>query len=323
MGRPLESTKYGKGLNEKAGVSPHLGSTTETWEEEFSMRLESDIRENLIMEPLFRTIAMNTVSMHIPINPETAYGEWIARTYPPLRSADGASTGTAQDHEIVDTTLTAHKLVSKEYLGDEEEEDSILPLMPIVRDAVMRRMAKAADRALLRGDATVATGDGDTYPFNGVYTVGLDATNNTTNPVGTKVTVAQLQTVRRDLGVWGLNPSDLIYIVSQDVYYDLLEDADFRTIDVVGSQATILRGQIGSVNGSPVVVSGEFAAKGIGAGAAVCLNKANFIVGNLRNVRVETDRSVEDQKNIIVASRRMGFLDLISGKGSSVLTWAA
>jgi hypothetical protein len=49
----------------------------------------------------------------------------------------------------------------------------------------------------------------------------------------------------------------------------------------------------------------------------------NFIVGNLRTVRVETDRSVEDQKNILVASRRMGFLDVISGKGAAVIRWAA
>ncbi|MBT8349003.1 MAG: hypothetical protein HKP62_06135, partial [Sulfurovum sp.] len=247
MGRRIEDTKFGKQLIEKAGVSPHLGSTTETWEEEFSMRLESDIRETLIMEPMFRTIAMNAPTMHIPVNPEAAYGEFIARTYPPLRSADGASTGTAQDHEIIDTVLTAHKLVSKEYLGDEEEEDSILPLMPLVRDAVMRRMAKASDRALLRGDAAQATGDGDTYPFNGVATVGVDATNITTLSIGgaEKVTVQTLATARRDLGIWGMNPSDLVYVVSQDAYYDLLDDTDFRTQDLVGNSATILRGQIG------------------------------------------------------------------------------
>lgn len=325
MGRRLEDTKFGKQLVEKAGVSPHLGSTTETWEEEFSMRLESDIREQLIMEPMFRTVSMNAPTMHIPVNPEAAYGEFIARTYPPLRSTDGASTGTAQDHEIIDTVLTAHKLVAKEYLGDEEEEDSILPLMPLVRDAVMRRMAKASDRALLRGDAAQATGDGDTYPFNGVATVGIDATNITTLSIGSaeKVTVQTLATARRDLGVWGLNPSDIVYVVSKDAYYDLLDDTDFRTQDLVGANATILRGQIGSANGSPIVVSGEFAAKAASATAVVVMNKANFIVGNLRNVRVETDRSVEDQKNILVASRRFGFLDIIGGKGSSVINWAA
>lgn len=326
MGRGVEDTKFGKNLVEKAGISPHLGSTTETWEEEFSMRLEQDVREALIMEPMFRTINMNAPTMHIPVNPEAAYGEFIARTYPPLRSTDGSSTGTAQDHEIVDTILTAHKLVSKEYLGDEEEEDSILPLMPLVRDAVMRRMSKASDRSLLRGDAAQATGDGDTYPFNGVATVGVDAGNITTASIGgaEKITVQLLADARRDLGVWGLNPSDLIYVVSKDAYYDLLDDDDFRTQDLVGANnATILRGQIGSANGTPIVVSGEFASKAATATAVVVLNKSNFIVGNLRNVRVETDRSVEDQKNILVASRRFGFLDVISGKGSSVINWAA
>lgn len=324
MGRSIDETKFGHSLIEKAGVSPHLASTTDTWEEEFSMRLESDIRERLIMEPMFRVIQMNAPTMHIPVNPEAGYGEWIARTYPPMRSTDGASTGTAADHLITDTTLTAHKLVAKEYLGDEEEEDSILPLMPIVRDAVMRRMAKAADRALLRGDSGVATGGGDTYPFNGVATVAVDASATVTRSIGggEKVTVQSCQDARRKLGVWGLNPAELVYVVSKDAYYDLLDDPDFRTIDVVGSQATILRGQIGTINGSPVVVSGEFAAKANTATAVVVVNPMNFIVGNLRTVRVETDRSVEDQKNILVASRRMGFLDVITGKGAAVINWA-
>ena len=326
LGRKIEDTTFGKNLIEKAGVGPHLGSVTDTWEEEFSTRLESDIREALIMEPMFRSVAMNAATMHIPVNPEAGYGEWIARTYPPLRSSDGASTGTAVDHEIIDTSLTAHKLVAKEYMADEEEEDAILPLMPIVRDAVMRRMAKASDVALLRGDAGQASPGAGNFPFNGVATIALDATLNTSKlSIGSaaKVTVEACALARRDLGVWGLDPSALIYVVSKDAYYDLLDDSDFRTMDVVGDRATILRGQIGSILGSPVVVSGEFATKADGAAAVVCLNASNFIVGNLRNVRVETDRSVEDQKNILVASRRMGFLDIISGKGASIVEWDA
>jgi len=326
MGRRIEDTAYGKQLIEKAGVGPHLASTTETWEEEFSMRLEADIRETLIMEPMFRTITMNAATMHIPVNPEAGYGEWIARTYPPLRSSDGGSTGTAGDHLITDTSLTAHKLVAKEYLGDEEEEDAILPLMPIVRDAVMRRMAKTSDVAILRGDVgTSFAGMTGNFPFNGVSTIATDAGLTVTRSIGgsEKVTVQSCADARRQLGVWGLDPSALVYVVSKDAYFDLLDDPDFRTMDVVGDRATILRGQIGSINGSPVVVSGEFAAKASGATAVVVMNARNFIVGNLRNVRVETDRSVEDQKNILVASRRFGFLDVITAKGAAVVNWAA
>jgi len=321
----VDETKFGAQLIEKAGVGPHLTNMTETWEEEFSTRLENDIREELVVEPLFKKIQMNTASMHIPINPEASYAEFIARTYPPLRSTDGSSTGTAKDHKLTDRTLSAHKLVAKEYLGLEEEEDAIIPLMPIVRDAVMRRMAKAADRALLRGDTGVATPEGDIFPFDGIATIASNAGASTTLSIGNgdKVTAASLQSVRRLLGAWGLDPSKLIYIVSHEAYFDLLEDPDFRTMDVVGSNATILKGQIGSVNGSPVIVSGEYASKGAGAAAVTCINTANFLVGQLRKTKVETDYRIENQNNIIVASRRMGFVDLIAGKGTAVLDWAA
>ena len=113
------------------------------------------------------------------------------------------------------------------------------------------------------------------------------------------------------MGVYGLSPGDVVYVVSQAVYYDLLEDPDFRTMDVIGDRATILRGQIGMVNGSPVLVSDAFATDATGAIQAVCLNQSNYLFGELRGMMVERDRDIERQKNIIVATRRFGFTEII------------
>lgn len=319
-GKPMKDTEFMKGLIEKAG--PHLANMTEDWEQTFNTTMQNEIREKLIIEPLFRTIAMNTPTMHMPINPETGYGEWIAGTYPPLGSTDNSSTGTAVKHLIEDTTILAHKLASKEYIAYEEEEDSIIPLVPIINDAIVRRMAKSSDKALLIG-----AGSGATDPLVGICTAAAatgGAAQNTLSIGGAeKVTVSGLQTVRRGLGIWGTDPMDVLYIVSNDAYYDLLEDPDFRTMDVVGDRATILRGQIGSVNGSPVVISGEFAAKAATAHTAVAVNTSNFIVGNLRNMLLERDRDVVNQTNVLVATRRMAFKQILADQATSVLTWAA
>jgi HK97 family phage prohead protease len=331
MGVPITETSFAKGLIEKTG--PHLASMTEDWEETFTTNMVNDIREKLIIEPMFRQIAMPTPTMHLPINPEAGYGEWIAGTYPPLGSGnyadgnpgattDGDSTGDAVKHLITDTSLTAHKLASKEYLAYEEEEDSIIALAPIINDAIRRRMAKSSDKALLRGLAS-----GATDPLSGICTLAAatGGAAQTTMSVGggDKTTVSILQTVRRGLGVYGTDPMDVIYIVSNDSYFDLLEDPDFRTMDLVGDKATILRGQIGSVNGSPVVISGEFEAKAATKHCAVAVNTSNFIVGNVRTMLLEKDKDIVNQTNVLVATRRMAFKQLLADASASVLTWAA
>jgi len=322
LGLPLDQTKAGKKLIEKSGAQHIPGSADASdWEKEFSRRIENDMRDRLVVEPLFNNkIVMNTYAMQIPINPEADLAEWIPTTG--FRSSDGSSTGTAVDHVLTDTTLKAYKLASKEYIGYEEEEDAIIPIVPVIRDATTRRMARSSDIALLRGAQGGAT---TTDPIIGlaVLAATTGGAAQTSNAVGTPVTVAQMQTVRRGLGRWGLNPGDVMYVVSQDVYYDLLEDADFRTIDVVGDRATILTGQIGFINGSPVVVSGEFEAKAATKHAAVAVNMSNFILGNLRSMMVERDRDIVNQKNVIVATRRMGMIPLIADAGTSVLTWSA
>jgi N4-gp56 family major capsid protein len=126
--------------------------------------------------------------------------------------------------------------------------------------------------------------------------------------------------MRKDLGVWGLDPSELVYIVSTDVYYELLEDTNFLTVDKVGDRATILTGQIGSVANTPVLVSGEFDAKGAGAMAAVCFAPANFLVGNQRGLRVDTDDLIETQRRVMVASLRTGLTQVTTNYGQGVST---
>lgn len=311
MGRSISDTKYGKGLIEKANVGDHLASTTGEWELEFSTRIFEDMRQNLVIEPLFTTLPMNARVMQLPINPEAGVATWVQSS----EYKAATSSGTAAEQLVQDTNITAHKLATKEYLGYEEEEDSILPIMSIVREGIIRRMARSSDIALLRGAGSAAD------PISGLEKVANTAGAETGSIAS--VTAAQLQVARRDLGIYGLDPSEVVYIVSTDAYYDLLDDPDFRTVDVVGNSATILKGQVGTINGSRVIVSGEFATKGTGETAAMAVNARFFIVGNLKGMSVERDRLIVEQQNVMVASRRMGFANLTtSNSGVASLLWA-
>lgn len=317
--KDIKDTKYGRQLLEKGAASTgndHIPS--DLWESEFSIRAFDDLRQRLVLAPLFNTVQMNALNLVIPVNPDpSANATWVQRAALGTSTSSGAAVTTA----LSEVTMKAYKLATHEYLIDEEEEDSILAVAAIIRDAMLRRMGRTWDKALLRGAA-----NGTTDPIEGIATV-ADTANLEVAMDGAlatdKVTVDDLSAIRRKLGIWGLDPMDVIYIVSTEAYFDLLEDPDFRTMDLVGINATILRGQIGSVNGSPVIVSGEFAAKGASVINSVALNKTAFMMGQQRALRMERDREVLEQRELLSASTRVGFVNLISGKGAAVLKYPA
>ncbi len=316
MNRPnVSDTKYGTAMLEKAGA--HVPGAV-PWEQEVSFNMENEIRQKLIVQSLLKQIAMQTNVMKIPLNPATGLGTWVTNA----QFGTTASTGAAQTHQLSEITLSAYKVATLEYLAYEEEEDSLIILLPIIRDAMIRRVSRSVDQAFLRGAGSGA----DPVKGLGTYaTTGL----TTDVSVGTKVTVANLRNMRKNLGIFGLDPSEVTYVVSQDVYYDLLEDPVFQTMNQVGNAATLLTGQIGQIGNSPVVVSGEFATKAAGATGvnigALCVNTSNFIAGNQRGLRFDTQMMAETQRMVLVSSLRTGLTQLTANQGMGVtkLTWIA
>lgn len=313
-GKSIESTKFGAQVAQKTGA--HLPSAT--WELEVSNNMEAEVRRRLVMAPIFRGINMMTNVMTIPVNPEAGSATWITNAQ--FGTTD--SPGAAQTHQLKEITLNAYKVATMEYLAYEEEEDSLLVLMPIVRDAMIRRVARAMDKAYLRGAGAGAD------PVKGVSI--YDATSVVTPTVTGAASIANLRAMRKDLGAWGLDPAEVVYVVSTEVYYDLLDDTSFQTMDKVGSSATLLTGQVGSVGNSPVIVSSEFPTKAGGASnastniGAICVAPANFLAGNQRGLRFDTQELVETQRRVLVASLRTGLTQTTTnlGQGVSTLRWS-
>lgn len=303
-GKGLENTKFGNEMVQKFGA--HVPSAT--WELEVSLNMEQEVRRRLVVAPLFRNIAMQTNVMTIPVNPEAGVATWVTNA----QFGTANSAGATQTHLMKEITLNAYKVATNEYTAYEEEEDSLIAIMPVIRDAMIRRVARAVDRAMLRGAGAGAD------PVKGL--IAYDAVSALTLSIGgaAKATVATMRGLRKDIGVWGLDPAEVVYIVSSDVYYDLLDDSTFQTMNQVGTQATLLTGQIGSIGNSPVIVSGEFEDKANGAAAAVAVAASNFLVGNQRGLRIDTQELVETQRRVMVASLRTGMAQVTTNLGGAV-----
>jgi HK97 family phage prohead protease/HK97 family phage major capsid protein len=323
MRKSINDTKFGKQLVEKAAAT--FGGAfrlpDERWETEVSTTIQNEMRRQLVVTPTLRTITMNQPVMKIPVAPDANTGAtWVAGS----NFGTSSSSGATQTFALTEITLSAQKLATREYIAFEEDEDSLIPILPLVRDAMARRMAKTLDKAFLLGNGTGATAANGQIAalVKGLASYDpVGGTPNVTMSIGSadKFTVAKAMEARKNLGAWGLNPNELVLFVSTQAYYELLEDTNFLTVDKAGPAATLLSGQVGSVGNTPVLVSASFDAVSAGNAAAVIVNPMNFLVGTHRGMRVDSDDIIADQQSILVASMRIGMTQLSTNDGQGVV----
>ena len=326
----IDSTSYGQSVIEKVNTDSGVAVSSADFEQVVSTGVERDIQNELVLAPLFREVPMTSASMIMPILPDAGYAEFVSSA----GTGDGASphgnlsqrgdtyvtTGDRGGIDLTEKTITVKKLISKSFIGNETEEDAIMPILPLIRESMVRAHARGIENAILFGNN--AQGTYTSGIFDGLVHKATDASNVT---VGTeafasdKLTSLELLEMRKNMGKYGVNPQEVVYIVSQEAYYNLLEDANFQDVNLVGDMATKLSGEIGQVFGSRVLICDEFQARAVNKTHAVALYARNFIMPRLRGVTIESDYDVENQRRVLVASQRLGFDDIIGSSDAVVI----
>ena len=304
------NTDYAKSVFEKAGVTYAPGTTSDLANVAtgVSTAIEKEITMNLRLAQAFREVQINSASQVLPIQPDAGLATWGANAV-----ADGtgnltkrAGGGQFGSNQIV---LKAFRLISQTYMDNEVDEAILINLMPMLVESVARSHARSVDAALLNA----VTG---TEGFNGlIATAGSNTTTvlNNTASADIAVTSAEFLEARKLMGKYGMMPEDLVYVVSQARYYDLISDTGFADITDVGSDvATKITGQVGAIYGTPVIVSDNFPTEADGASVGLAVNVRNFVIPRLRGVAVEQDYEVANQRRVIVATQSLGFNQLVS-----------
>ena len=325
-GRGLD-TPYAKSVMEKINAHSGVGVSSEDFEQTVSTNIERDIQSSLVLAPLFREIQMNSANMIIPILPDSGYAEFASAQTASGSSPHGNLAQTGDTYgapfggiDLTEKTLNTHKLISQSYLGNETEEDAIMPILPLIRESIVRSHAKGIENALLLGNNS--TGVYTSGTFDGLIKMAADDsdfTQSATAVATDTVTAAELLSMRKNMGKYGVNPADVTYIVSQSAYFQLLEDAEFQDANLVGDMATKLTGEIGQVFGSRVLLCDEFPAQAANGFGAIAVYARNYVMPRLRGVTLESDYEVANQRRVLVASQRIGFAELIEGATSK---WA-
>jgi len=315
-----------KSLMEKVNAHSGVGVSSADFEQVVSTNIERDIQNELVLAPLFREVPMTSANMIIPILPDSGYAEFASAQTAAGSSPHGNLAQRGDTYgapyggvDMAERTLSTKKLISQSYLGNETEEDAILPILPLIRESMVRSHARAIENSILAGDDADGVFGTSGASFEGLLHLARndsDYTQSATAFATDTVTAAELLSMRKNMGKYGVNPSDVVYIVSQRTYYELLEDAEFQDANLVGDMATKLSGEIGQVFGSRVLLCDEFATPAVSKFAAIAVYPRNYVMPRLRGVTIESDYEVANQRRVLVASQRLGFTDLIDGATS-------
>jgi HK97 family phage major capsid protein len=287
----------------------------------FSASLIDLVRVQLKVANLFRRITMPTNPFKFPVVSADATGYLQSESIADEASKLRASTPTTTNLE-----LSAVKLAARTLFSEEISEDSIVPILPWLREQIVLALATAEEKAVINGDTSTIHQDSN-------VTAAYDAQKAWTGlrklvVSGAKVdcgtfNLDNLRSVRKELGKYGVDPSKLAYIVGLSGYIQLLGIKDsssnqvVTTVDKYGPNATILTGELGKIDGSPIIVSENvyenLNASGVYDGTTTTKTimllayTPAFIIGDRRRVTVKTAADIETDQQILVATQRLDF----------------
>ncbi len=289
--------------------------------------------ENVVL-PLFRSVEMPSNPFELPAEGTDPTVYFVPET------EDEAHLSLGSGNPIPDSkigskkiTLAAKKLALRVGFSAELAEDAIVPVLSLYREQAMRAVSAAIDHALLNGDTVITANTNinliDGTPsatavylaFDGLRKQAVLGSSgaNKVDAADAVPSLTLLRQARFKLALrYAARPNDLAWIVDGTTYSRFLAMSEFLTMDKAGALATAQTGQIGFVDGIPVLVSAELPlANGDGKvsatpgnntqGTALCVYRPGWFVGYRRRIAVSVDYLPYYDSYQLTATVRLAF----------------
>jgi len=296
----------------------------------YSPRMFEEIKAALKVAAIHEIIPMPDSVYKFPIT----YADAKAYLVPESQSDTGQASDKipATSPSTGAFTLSAKKLATRVRFSEELNEDSIVPIINVVRKKIVEAVASAIEDAIINGDtaanhmdANVTSSNDARKAWNGYRKLCLSACK--VDGGGNALTWGEVVEARAKMKKYGLNPDDLVYVTSITCYLknliDLKDASGNRvvtTVDKYGSSATILNGELGKLAGSPIIVS-EYVREDLNESGVyddssganqdrtllIIVHKGMFYLGNRRELTIKTGADIETDQQIVVATTRMAF----------------
>ena len=321
----------------QAHLKAAMDSTTSTTGDELVPTQEAeamwmDVNLETMIAPLFSRVEMPSNPFEIPL--QLGDVNWFPGTENLVTTSTALTTAKQ--------TLTAYELVAQVPWSLTLDEDAIIAMASEVRASLVRNAAEIIDDLLLNGDTTATNNinaDGATISaseagkvhwligFDGLIHLPLVDNTSQANNHAAAVSDDMFNEVRLKLGKYGVRPSECVFVTDINTYIKSLSVSNFRTLDKLGPNATLLTGQLGAVEGVPVIVTEQMkladtdgkvkdAGNGTNTGRLLVTNRTQWRVGYRRELSIETERDIQKRQNIMVVSMRLAFAER-SGTASS------
>ena len=311
IGRALDASTAGAG-----DELTFTGETSEMWR---------DVHLATSVVSLFGSITMPTDPFRIPYDFEDV--SWYRGSSNLAVSSSTPGTGRQ--------TLTSAELAAMIGWSYDLDEDAVIAVLPELRATLIRNAAEVLDDVVLNGDisddGTNINADGagsgslagnagqDHYlVFDGLIHVPLVDNTSQGNNHNAAVSDDMFNEVRGKLGKYGVRPSECAFVMDINTYIRSLSIENFRTVEKLGPSATLLTGQLGDIEGIPVIISEQMLLADIDGkvssggnvtdtGRVLAVNRNMYRLGFKRELMIESERDIQKRQTVLVASMRVAF----------------
>lgn len=296
----------------------------------FSSTLLEEIFLKLEVANLFKRFNMTSSTYIFPFAPDRL----VARLG---KEAQAVNKDRFSTDQII---FNAKKIMANVDFTDEIEMDSIIAILPLVRQKLIEGFAIGQEQIVLNGDVTAgATNVNGTLAgnaedirltVNGLRKHASLASNNFSLATG-GLSADNMRLLRAKMGKYGKNPSDLCYIMTIADYNKVLKFDNYQTLYQYGPGAVIMNGELGRIDGIPIIVTElldssdgteqtGYDATGIKNAVAasnvknICglVNKSAYMFGDRKAFGLETFRNPYNQMTSLIGSQRLDFQKVLS-----------
>ncbi len=313
-----------------AGSGDELVATLEARE------LWMDVNLRTLVAPLIATIAMPSTPFELP----KQLGD--VNFYPGTENTAAADTALGTGR----ATLEAHELVGHVPYSFTLEEDAVVALLPEIRAGLVRNVAEVLDDVILNADASKANNinaDGATIAksdagkghwllgYDGILHLPLVDNGAQSNLHGEGVSDDMFNEIRAKLGKYGARPSELVWVMDVNTFIRAQSISQFRTMDKLGPNATLLTGMLGAVEGIPVIVSEQMrladsdgkvtdAGNTRPAGRLLIFNRTQWMQGFRRRVSIDVERDTQKRQTVVTVSFRHALTERTGDRSTATHT---
>jgi HK97 family phage major capsid protein len=302
----------------------------------FSSDRWTDTRDLLEIANIFRWLPMPQSPWKIP----TLLGFLTAYVIPEANNNTAASNTifTASDITSANRQLDAKKVATISYFSPEEEQDSIVPILPMFDQEVAYAQAYGIDMAVLNGQLTAVIDSGSS-PGSTDVRANFDGLRYNASLVGSTVdfsagmTAEKLASMIQIAGKYA-NPREANFITGYAGLAKalILKDGNgnlvYLTRERAGEAATLFTGAVGILMGYPLTVGGVYPQNMNAAGIidGVTTTKTGILLCNTRpflggvraGLQVDVDRSERfsyDQVGVR-SKQRVAFRSLVAASNT-------